>query len=61
MSTADRADRDARRQAYRAMREEIPSVTPARDAQLKQLYPVDGSDTPAEYKKISPEAFFDGD
>jgi len=36
------------------------NVTPERAEYLQKRYPVDGSDTPAAYKKIKPEEFFDG-
>lgn len=60
MREDDRAYRAERRKAYRAMREEIPEVTPERAAYLRERYPVDGSDTPEGYEKIKPEEFFDG-
>lgn len=44
-----------------AEREVEYTVTPEEAADLRQRYPVDGSDTPEGYKKIGPERFFDGD
>lgn len=37
------------------------SVTAQQAADLRKRYPLDGSDTPKDYKRFTPEQFFDGD
>lgn len=36
------------------------TVTPEETVDLRKRYPLDGSKTPEDYKKFTPEEFFDG-
>lgn len=60
MTAEDRAYWEEHRRAYRAERLDVPVVTPEEGAALRKRYPVDGSDTPDDYKRLTAEEFFDG-